>query len=194
MNDYKSIYERLHRLCAKIESEPPTSAKGENARGQLCDMALDLLQDLAEDHRKRFEAGYKMYLMETLLMFFDCDSAPPPWAREALSDATRSDPKSWDDVFGKPVKRNADQAIMAVEEGMKLCAEGYKRDDNQLFPALAERINKARGTNISAGTAKNRFYSIPRALAPFYSPESKIDAESRRYVGIIIYSVEFLKK
>ena len=155
-------------------------------------MALDLLQDLAEDHRKRFEAGYKMYLMETLLMFFDCDSAPPPWAREALSDATRSDPKSWDDAFGKPVKRNADQAIMAVEEGMKLCAEGYKRDD-KLFPALAERINKARGTNISAGTAKNRFYSIPRALAPFYSPKAK-SMRLRRYVGIIIYSIEFLKK
>ena len=66
---------------------------------------------------------------------------------------------------------------------MKLCAEGYKRDDNQLFPALAETHQQGAGHKYRRRhrpRPKTDFIPFRAALAPFYSPESKIDAAGRK--------------
>jgi hypothetical protein len=45
--------------------------------------------------------------------------------------------------------------------GTKLHEEGYKKDDNSLFPALAERLSAGGGKPISAGKAKGLYYAFP---------------------------------
>ena len=51
----------------------------------------------------------------------------------------------------------------AFAVGNKLHSEGYKKDDNSLFPALARRLSAAVGKRISAGKAKGLYYAFPRS-------------------------------
>jgi hypothetical protein len=176
-DDVLRLYNRIGGICHAIEYEPAGSEKARAAREQLRIHASIALKDLSDLSRKRYEAGDRTALMGTLFMYSNAgDFVLPQWVQQALYDAVIGQPKSWDDVFGRP-RKNTYEVAFANREALKLRAEGYKKDDNSLFPELAKRMNKTLGTNISSGTAKNRCYEVPRDIAKLLWPFEGIPAD-----------------
>jgi len=202
----KLQYEYVSILVQTIDCEPADSAEAADARDRLRNLALEAAGQLSEVWRKQYEAGGKQTLMLTLEMFLQCDFIPPPWVREVVHSATLRCPKSWDKAFGKPPKGRVAEVSTAIKEGMRLHAEGYKKEDSGLFPELAKRMNNALGTDISAGTAKNRYYAIskgtkypaplPLPLWPFnMSPDDlTLDATAQARLCLVLSYFAFLSK
>ena len=63
---------------------------------------------MVDDHgvfnftEKSFKDGNKSALMGALYISLINGRLPPPWALQALVESTIADPKSWDEVFGRP--------------------------------------------------------------------------------------------
>lgn len=103
--------------------------------------------------------GDRTLLLKVMEMYFASGMLPPKWAREAFLGAYYSYPKSWDDVFGKPPRRDTpeqakikEQVVDVAREVRRLHAEGHPIDDG-LFEKVAENLG------MPAGTVKNcRYY------------------------------------
>jgi hypothetical protein len=116
-----------------------------------------------EARRKRFEAGDKLVVMGCLYWCIDNDVPIPDWLerilKEACYAAENHEIESWDEVFGKPLKKGQRQAVarrnaaiahkifQRVEE---LHATGKARD-KKLFDTVGEEF-------VVGGTVVSEFY------------------------------------
>jgi hypothetical protein len=93
--------------------------------------ADDYKQRVLEDYRKRFEAGDKSVLLWGLRFCIGCDpNVPiPAWLKRAILSACDAglthEIKSWDEVFGKPLKKGQRQAT--ARRNAKIAHEVYQR-------------------------------------------------------------------
>jgi hypothetical protein len=146
----------VHELVAQLERQD------DDAQDFLRAMLDWVAGKFSKSTEASFRNGNKSALMDALDVSLSNDLLPPAWARQALTQSVFGDPKSWDDVFGRPPKYRIPEMARAFAVGTKLHAEGYKKDDNSLFPALAEHLSAA-GTCMSAGKAKGLYYAFPRS-------------------------------
>jgi hypothetical protein len=105
--------------------------------------------------------GDRKLLLKVIEMYFASGWLLPKWAREAFLEAYYSYPKSWDDVFGKPPRRDTpeqarikQEVVNVAREVRRLHAEGEGDPiDDGLFEKVAEKLG------MRAGTVKNwRYY------------------------------------
>ena len=146
----------VQELVAKLERQD------DDAQDFLRAMLDWVAGEFSKSTEAHFRNGNKTALMDALYVSLSNGLLPPAWARQAFTKSVFGDPKSWDDVFGHPPKYRIPEMAEAFAVGNKLHAEGYKKDDNSLFPALAERLS-AVGERISAGKAKGLYYAFPRS-------------------------------
>jgi hypothetical protein len=60
------------------------------------------LERLAQGAEQRFREGNKSLLLQTLCIHIGLDLPIPKWAKDAFLNACISQPKHWDNVFGRP--------------------------------------------------------------------------------------------
>jgi len=153
-DDAEKFSEYMYALVADLEGQ---DAGAKDRLGAILAWTTMVFSNSTE---KSFKDGNKSALMDALYISLTNGRLPPPWALQALMEGTIADPKSWDDVFGRPKRIRFQELQRARDEGDRLHAEGYKKDDNSLFPALADRLSAAGGKRISAGKAKNLYYGL----------------------------------
>ena len=147
----------VQELVAKLERQD------DDAQDFLRAMLDWVAAEFSKSTEAHFRNGNKTALMDALYVSLSNGLLPPAWARQAFTQSVFGDPKSWDDVFGRPPKYRIPEMARAFAVGNKLHGEGYKKDDNSLFPALARRLSAAVGKRISAGKAKGLYYAFPRS-------------------------------
>jgi hypothetical protein len=145
----------VHELVAKLERQD------DDAQDFLRAMLDWVAREFSKSTKAHFRNGNKTALMYALYVSLSNGLLPPEWARQEITQSAFGHPKSWDDVFGPPPKYRIPEMARAFALGTKLHAEGYKKDDNSLFPALAERLSTVVGKRISAGKAKALYYGFP---------------------------------
>jgi len=111
------------------------------------------LERLAQGAEQRFREGNKSLLLETLCIHIGLDLPIPKWAKHAFLSACISQPKHWDDVFGRPEGPQKTVELLAYFEGIRLRAQGRPIGNDGFFDDLGEKLGK------SGGTAKRRYYS-----------------------------------
>jgi hypothetical protein len=154
--DAEALSGFVHGLVAQLEERHP------EAEEFLRFMLEWVTKEFAKSTEGAFGEGNKAALMDALYVSLSNGFLPPEWALQAFTESAFVDPKSWDDIFGRPPRRRIPKMYQALVEGNKLYAQGYKKDDSNLFPALAERLSAVNGERISAGKAKELYYSWPR--------------------------------
>lgn len=111
----------------------------------------------------------KSILLSVIVTYFAREMLPPEWARDAIMEAFKRMPKSWDDEFGKPWidGKRSEMEDKAYREGQRLQQQGYKVSDDSLFPALGEALG------LPSGTAKDYYYGKGKRTADRLSAAAK---------------------
>lgn len=182
-DDAEQLSGFVHALVAQLEEQD------DEAQDFLHVMLDWTFGEFSKSTEAAFRGGNKSALMDALYVPLSNGLLPPPWALQAFTESIFGDPKSWDDIFGRPPKRRIPETVQAFIEGNKLHAEGCKKDDSSLFPALANRLSAASGKRFSAGKAKQRYYAFPRSdlmLLRQRVANASLDAAAKRQVAFII--------
>jgi hypothetical protein len=94
----------------------------------------------------QYKQGNKQALMVAMTIYFglyQCSGRPPPeWLSREFNAACLKGPRSWDDVFGKPVRGGGNDVQVAFETAKELQDAGVET----LFTAIADKIRKSEGT------------------------------------------------
>jgi hypothetical protein len=130
-------------------------------------MSIDDYADrFLESCRKRFEAGDKLVVVSCLYWCIDNDVPIPDWLERILKEACYAvenhEIESWDEVFGKPLKkgqrravarRNAAIAHKIFQRVEELHAAGKARD-KKLFGTVGEEFG------VGGTVASELYYKI----------------------------------
>jgi hypothetical protein len=118
---------------------------------RIADEFFAVLFDRGE---QAFRAGDKSQLLGVVAICLGTDKPLPQWTKDALFEAYSSRPKSWDDVFGRPPgpRLKTEEAVRVHLE--VTCAKEHQATDLDLFDEVAKKLN------MSAGTAKRRYYDL----------------------------------
>jgi hypothetical protein len=94
----------------------------------------------------QYKQGNKQALMVAMTIYFglyQCSAKPPPeWLSREFNAACLAKPRSWDDVFGKPVRGMGEDVQTAFETAQEHQGAGVET----LFTAIADKIHKSEGT------------------------------------------------
>jgi hypothetical protein len=119
-----------------------------------------------EKVERLFHNGDKHVLLSVIAQCVLLKLPVPDWARSAFLDAWVSQPKSWDDVFGRPLPKGKSSTIARKhdekEDGIVVDVGTAKAPiDEDLFKKVGKKYN------ISGATAKRIYYAADRALILF---------------------------
>jgi hypothetical protein len=106
-----------------------------------------------------YRQGEKEALMAALQICFGvwlpAGLPPPEWIWREVDKAVLANPKSWDDVFGKPVKSNWERAHTAFS----VVQENQGASKGEIVATIADKIGR------SEGTARTLYYEDDRLQA-----------------------------
>jgi hypothetical protein len=102
---------------------------------------------------RAFREGGKHHLLEVVVIHLRLGKPLPQWTKDALFEAYNAQPKSWDDVFGRPPGSR-----FKTKEAGRLHAEVTRAKEHQatdtgLFDEVAKKLG------MSAGTTSRRYYA-----------------------------------
>ena len=117
------------------------------------------------DNQREYCGGEKRALIRTIVTCSRFNVKLPAWVREAIVEAYISLPKSWDDVFGRPVevakgksgaaeRRRRRIGVAVIRRVKELNSKGTKR--MPIGPALFRKVGKEFG--VSGGTVRDIYY------------------------------------
>ena len=115
-----------------------------------------------DDEREYRRGGDKRALIRTIVRCSQFNVKLPGWARKAIVEAYISLPKSWDDVFGRPVDVDKGKSVEAERRRRRIgvAVIGRVRELNShgepIGPALFRKVGKEFGA--SGGTVSNIYY------------------------------------
>jgi hypothetical protein len=132
--------------------------------------ADDYRQRVLEDYRRRFEAGDKSILLSGLQFCIWCNMPIPAWLKRAFLNACRAgythEIKSWDEVFGKPLKKGQRQAT--ARRNVKIAHEVHQRveERHRAGEALDKALFAAVGKEFGVGgtVAAELYYETRETL------------------------------
>ena len=113
-----------------------------------------------DNEREYHRGGEKQALIRTIALCSKFNVKLPAWVRQAIFEAWLSPPKSWDDVFGRPVakgknvkaqRRRQRIAMQVIARVRELHAQGEPIDIG-LFDKVGEKIG------VRGGTARDIYY------------------------------------
>jgi hypothetical protein len=113
-----------------------------------------------DNEREYYRGGDKRALIWTIVTCSQFNVKLPAWARKAIVEAYLSPPKSWDDVFGRPLPKGKSKkaqqrrqriAMHVIPRVKKLHAQG-EPIDIALFDKVAGEFRA------SGGTVRNIYY------------------------------------
>ena len=114
------------------------------------------------DNQREYCGGEKRALIRTIVTCSRFNVKLPAWVREAIVEAYISLPKSWDDVFGRPVEVAKGKSAAAERRRRRIgvAVIGRVRELNShgepIGPALFRKVGKEFGA--SGGTVSNIYY------------------------------------
>jgi len=117
------------------------------------------------DNQREYCGGEKRALIRTIVTCSQFNVKLPAWVREAIVEAYISLPKSWDDVFGRPVevakgksaaaeRRRRGIGVAVIRRVKELNSKGAKR--MPIGPALFRKVGKEFG--VSGGIVSKIYY------------------------------------
>jgi hypothetical protein len=115
-----------------------------------------------DDNERLYHRGEKQALIRTIATCSQFNVKLPAWARKAIVEAYISLPKSWDDVFGRPVDVDKGKSVEAERRRRRIgvAVIGRVRELNShgepIGPALFRKVGKEFGA--SGGTVSNIYY------------------------------------
>jgi hypothetical protein len=142
-------------------------------------VALNIISEMG---KAAFLSGERCFLLNVVSAHIKMNEPLPAWASTAFLEAFESDPKSWDDVFGRPRgagRRWREESDVATEAEIMILLEGRKVDACSFFEDLAARLK------MSAGTAKRRYYSDVRKFSDRVRTELGMEEIDNRLVFVL---------
>jgi hypothetical protein len=124
----------------------------------------------AKDQLAKGNKGALIYLLQCFLLN---NEAPSPWLKERLLEAIRKvttlEVTSWDDAFGRPLKKGQRADVvrrdnkMAMEVYKQVCARKAAGEaiDAEMFARIGERLNMS-------GSAVREIYYKSRDWCEYY--------------------------
>jgi hypothetical protein len=113
-----------------------------------------------DNQREYCRGGDKRALIRTIAVCCKFNVKPPAWAREAIFKAWLSPPKSWDDVFGRPLPKG--KSIKAQQRRQRIAMQVIPRvkelhaKSEPIDIALFEKVAEEFG--VKPGTARDIYY------------------------------------
>jgi hypothetical protein len=128
-------------------------------------------KDCLEQLRKRYEGGDKACLPYSLSYCMMNNRPIPPWLATAFSQAChkvhRYEVKSWDDVFGRPLKKG--KRLATEHRNMKIAEPLFNaiQDRHKAGAAMNKDLFDEVGTEfgISGTVASDLYYEIMKGMA-----------------------------
>jgi hypothetical protein len=126
-----------------------------------------------------FKKGDKAALLRTINMCLAVKMEVPKWACVAFLDAFHSHPRTWDDVFGPPVQKGAQQAKLRKYKSLGPPLVSYARDLMAQGEPCDERLMEPVGKkfNVSGSTARRIFDATEDAVVWKYEKDRQMLAE-----------------
>jgi hypothetical protein len=115
-----------------------------------------------DNEREYRRGGDKRALMRTIVTCSQFNVKLPAWARKAIIEAYLSIPKSWDDVFGRPVAVAKRKSVAAERRRRRIGTTVIGRvkelnsQDEPIGPALFRKVGKQFG--VSGGIVSKIYY------------------------------------
>jgi hypothetical protein len=117
------------------------------------------MDEISKNSRVRFHGGDKQQLMDMIIICCELNAPLPSWVSQALQTARYSKFKSWDEIFGKPVRMKTRLERMhrraAWLEVRRLKKRGLPVDE-ALFQKAAENLQ----IGIGGSTVRNLYYDF----------------------------------
>ena len=119
-----------------------------------------------------FRKGERSALLLAMGHHIEFGEPLPEWAKTAFLEARDSDPKSWDDVFGRPGgdKWRLKEEFAVATEAAKLQFPGCPQHPRSRTKADALFRDLAARLGMKPGTVK-RYYSLPREFTNYVLAE-----------------------
>jgi hypothetical protein len=112
-----------------------------------------------------YRRGEKEALMSAVQLCFGLwlptGKPPPEWIWREVDKAILANPKSWDDVFGKPVKSNWERAHTAFSVVQE--KQGVRK--GEIVATIANKIGRSEGTARALYYDDDRFQALTRGKA-----------------------------
>jgi hypothetical protein len=121
-----------------------------------------VLEVFFDDNERDYRGGEKRALIMTICVCSRFNVKLPAWARKAIVEAYISLPKSWNDVFGRPVVVAKGKNVEAERRRRRIGTRviGRVRELNSqgepIGPALFEKVGEEFG--VSGSTIKGIYY------------------------------------
>ena len=120
-----------------------------------------------DDEREYRRGGDKRALIRTIVRCSQFNVKLPGWARKAIVEAYISLPKSWDDVFGRPVevakgksveakRRRRRIGVAVIRRVRELNSKELNSQRKPIGPALFRKVGKEIG--VSGGIVRDIYY------------------------------------
>jgi hypothetical protein len=113
-----------------------------------------------DDNERDYRGGEKRALIMTISMCSRFNLRLPAWAREAILKAYISPPKSWDDIFGRPLAKGKGHKAVQRRQRIEMAVIGRVRElhaqGEPIGPALFKKVGKE--FDVSAGTIRDINY------------------------------------
>ena len=118
------------------------------------------------DHQREYCGGDKRALIRTIVACSHFNVKLPAWARKAIVEAYISLPKSWDDVFGRPIAVAKGKSVEAERRRRRIGTAVIRRvrelnsqrepKREPIGPALFRKVGKEFG--VSGGIVSKIYY------------------------------------
>jgi hypothetical protein len=115
-----------------------------------------------DNEREYCRGGEKQALIRTIVTCSQFNVKLPAWARKAIVEAYISLPKSWDDVFGRPVAVAKGKSVEAERRRRRIGVAVIRRvkelnsQDEPIGSALFRKVGKEFG--VSGGIVSKIYY------------------------------------
>ncbi len=139
---------------------------------------------IERQHRAAVERGEPGALLRCISHYFSLRRPVPQWAQDLLNDAVLKadcyEIKSWDEIFGRPIKKGKQQAAARREQSIAehlfyLITEHHHEGGVPISKGIFETVGKSFG--ISGTTAERIYYKESKIFEEHMREAERMEAE-----------------
>jgi hypothetical protein len=143
-----------------------------------------------------FRKGERSALLLAVKHHLEYGEPLPEWAKIAFLEACYSDPKSWDDVFGRPGgdKWRLEEEFAVAAEAAKVQFPGCPQHPRSRTKADSLFRDVATRLGMKPGTVKTRYYSGAREFTDFVLAEVVPGTTEIDHRGLFVLFAKYMIK